>query len=107
MGKQPSSFPRPRREPTGPKYNIISNGISIGAHFPRRLFRGGVEMHPHSGKVVAETLLHILPESRLKRLAGAGKDLAYTGNCRPSLPVRLSREALDTWWYPAHDGSCR
>src|SRR3954471_18620897 len=52
-------------------------------------------MHPHPRKVVAEALLHILPQHGLQRPARACEGTIYTGRRRTRLLARLSRKALD------------
>ena len=61
MGNQPPSFVRSWREPTFSKYNALSYRVGVSVHVLRRLLGSRAGMHPHSGKVVAEALLHVLP----------------------------------------------
>ncbi len=81
MGNQPSSIVRLRRKPTGTKDNVMSNCVRIGIQVPRRLLGSRIGMHPHACKVVSEALSHVLPQCRLQRPAGTGKDAVYAGRC--------------------------
>jgi hypothetical protein len=61
MGKQAPPLVRPRREPARTKHNVVTYRVGIGVYVPSRLLGGRIGMHPHSGKVVSEALLHVLP----------------------------------------------
>jgi len=78
MREQAPPLIRSRREAACAKYNVVTHCIRIGMHLLCRLFGGCVGMHPHSRKVLAEALPHVLLHHWLQWDAGAGKDVVYT-----------------------------
>src|SRR5262245_3643737 len=67
----------------------------MGVHVLCRLFCSRAGVHAHPAEVVAEALLHVLPQRQLQRPAGTGERTVYAGGCCTYLAARLSRKALD------------
>jgi hypothetical protein len=64
MSKQPPSSVRLRTEPVGTEHDVMTHRVSMGVHVTRRLRRCCADMYADVRKVVAEELLHVLPEHR-------------------------------------------
>jgi hypothetical protein len=61
-----------------------------------RAFGQAAKVHLYMGKVVSETLLHILQYRRFQMPAGARQRSVHAVGCCNRLPAGLSCEALDT-----------
>lgn len=61
MGDQPPSLVGTRFKLPCAKHNVASHRVGIRVYVPRRLLSSSTGMHPHSGKIVTEALLHVLP----------------------------------------------
>jgi hypothetical protein len=61
VGEQTATGVRPRREPARTEDDVVTQRVSFGAHVLRGLLGSRAGMHPHTGKVVAEAPLHVLP----------------------------------------------
>ncbi len=95
MGNQSPSLVRSRREPARTKHHIMPDGVRLGVHIPRRALGSRAGMHPHVGKVIAETLLHVLPERWLQRSSWTGKGLVHAGGGGIHWPGRWPGKTLD------------
>jgi hypothetical protein len=60
VSKQSSSFVSAGLEPARTKHNVVSHGVGTSVQLSRGLLGGFARMHSHQGKVVAETLFHVL-----------------------------------------------
>ena len=88
MRKQPPSTMTSRCKLPLIEDNIISHRVGAGVHVSRRLLSVRAGMYPHSGKIVAEPLLHVVPHRLIQRPAGGTQDVV---NNRGSDSARRAR----------------
>jgi hypothetical protein len=82
MGKQAAALARPWRESSRTKHYVMPHRVCMSVHVQRRLFGSRSGMHPHPGEVVAEALLHVLPQRGFQRVGGTGKGTLDAGGRR-------------------------
>src|SRR5262245_30553341 len=77
------------------KCDVLTDCISMGVHIARRLRGRAIDMNAYLRKVVAEALLHVLPQFWIQWPAVTRKRLVYTGGCLIRLIAASSYVALD------------
>src|SRR5919199_3490758 len=97
VSEQSAAFGRARRVSTLAEHDMISDGVSECIDGARRFGGEGIGVKAHPAEIVAEALLHVLPQRRLQGPTGAGKSLVHAVGRHVCLPNRLSRKAPDMW----------
>src|SRR6266576_62994 len=94
MGDQAPSLARSRCEPARGEHDVVAHRVRVGIDLLYRSLGSRAGMDPHSRKVVAEALFHILSQRWVERAARARENIVYAAGYRIQLPACSPRTAV-------------